>query len=287
MRNLLYLFLGSSIFLTSCVKDSTSLNFEDSAKKLESTDLRSENTFDFSFYGNSHNAKLDYVATMPNFNSETLEAIYTFGTGYGDVYFNSYTADWDLNYSGIPLIHYLIENPESASDSLISLGILSTEEKELADKISFILRDAGNYSNQSNKELSEIIQELTNLEDYIRTNYNVVYNTNSKIGNIGAKYLAACSIAKSSFTYWFDVAENSSHPWSYRFNNLITYNGGEIDNGQIQTRICWKCIWRAIKVAATDVWGFVAAEDCGDATKGGYDLGCAWENAGDKSDSVP
>ncbi|MCO6460863.1 MAG: hypothetical protein J5I59_05630 [Saprospiraceae bacterium] len=44
---------------------------------------------------------------------------------------------------------------------------------------------------------------------------------------------------------------------------------------------------RAVKVAANDVWGFIAAEGCGDATNGGYNLGCAWDNAGNKSDSVP
>jgi len=287
MKKLIYLFIVSTIFVTSCVNDFTSSNFEDSAKHLKSTELRSENSFDFSFYGNSHNAMMDYVTTMQNFNSATLEAIYTFGTTYSDEYFNSWIPDWNLHNNSIPLIHYLIENPEHASDTLISLGILSPEEKVLSDKISFILRDAGNYNNQSNKELNEIIQELTDLEDYIRTNYEIVYDSDSKIGNIGAKYLAACSIAKSSFAYWFNVAENSSHPWSYRFNNLITYNGGEIDSEQIQYRICWKCVWRAIKVAANDVWGFIAAPNCGSANQGGYNLGCAWKNAGSKSDSVP
>lgn len=108
------------------------------------------------------------------------------------------------------------------------------------------------------------------------------YNHSTRKGNDVAKLLGALVLAKYTYSYWVTAALDQDNEW----NQLLTSGLG----GIYRVSACDFCkkVWRAIKVAATDVWGFMTCPTCGcGPCPGGYDLGKAWEHAGDVSNDVP
>ncbi len=123
----------------------------------------------------------------------------------------------------------------------------------------------------------EFNKSVDSLIDVVYKNYDVSYDVDTEMGNEFAFFIAQCFIAKASLGYWYEAATNPNHAW----HKYIAKN----DNSKGKVGNFFKKVGRALKVAGTDVWGFVAADNCGDAQTG-YDLGCAWENAGDQSSAV-
>lgn len=248
---------------------SCSSNIETEMAQLEN---RSSSSFDFSIYGVKHNDLLDYVTTLSGFDTVSREAIFNYGGTFSSGDFSGATGSWSSHDNSYSFIFYLIDNPSYACDTLKALGLMHSSEMDLCEMLINILEE---YSDPE-----EIVDAFDSLIYHIDTTYTVIYDEQTKSGNSAARFKAISEVGKASVQYWYEVETNSSHPWHYRYINKITTNLRP-DKGEVRR-------WRWLKVAWADVKGFVAADNCGSATApGGYDLGCAWSNAGNQSDSVP
>ena len=239
---------------------------------------------EFEKYGISHNLYLDYTAGMSNFNTASRESIMSYSNGYSDAHFTCQAVLWEEHDAGMNYVYELIENPESLTNSLLTNNFIDSSEIIFVNMLHAILLGSIDEDNQVYQSLTSFRNSIATLENYIRNNYNIVYDDQSKSGNSAARFLAACSIAKYSYAYWISAATDTSHPWYTRLNNRKTYEFDGSKVSEISNRSFWGKIARGIKVAAADVWGFVAAEGCGFGyMPGGYDLECAWGKAGNKS----
>lgn len=239
---------------------------------------------EFADYGLHHNLYLDYLATMPNFNTTSRESLLNHSSAYSGPIFSGRSVQWEDHEENMNFVYTLIEEPESLIDNLLSTEFIDSTEIELATMLHSVLLGSLDETFESYQNVNQFVSSVNTLENYIRSNYSVVYDSQNKTGNSAARFLAACSIAKSSYSYWLEAATSTSHPWHIRFNTRKTYEFNGQFNNTVSSRSFFGKIARAIKVAASDVWGFVAAEGCGSAdAPGGYNLGCAWNNAGEKS----
>lgn len=239
---------------------------------LDKVENRSGSNFDFSIYGVKHNDMLDYVTTLTGFDTISRQAVFNYGNTYSNDGFSSSLGSWTEHDDSYVLIFYLIDNPTEACDTLYSLGMISNSEINLCGRLIAIL--------QQYTDPVDIVDAFDGLIEHIDTSYTIVYDEETKTGNFAARFKALSEIGKASIQYWYEVETNYNHPWNYRYQNMITTNVKGNSTGSRG--------WRWLKVAWADVKGFVTAGNCGNANApGGYDLGCAWDHAGDMSDSVP
>ncbi|AXG67907.1 hypothetical protein KORDIASMS9_00089 [Kordia sp. SMS9] len=242
--------------------------------------------YDFDNYGISHNLAMDHIATMPNFNTASLEDIFYFADTYTDAYLDNSCQcnDWQTHETQMDMIEQLQENMNSASSILVNMNVITPQEVPLTDMLFTIFDNAVSLQNNSYKSIQEFTAEIEALENFVFNNYTIIYDPVAKTGNYAATILGACSIAKNSYSYWVTATLNSAHSWNYRLTQLnpATRNGNTIS--PIQKGI-FGDIWRGIKRAGADVGGFIVGGDCGGILDG-RDLGCAIKHAKKKSSGV-
>ena len=110
--------------------------------------------------------------------------------------------------------------------------------------------------------------EIEQLEKAIAERETIEYNAEAHEGNDGSAMLSMCAIAKFSYEYWYRVLP---------------------DNPDDQGRNIFGKIWRAIKIGASDAYGFVAEgwiDKDGNGTNETWNSGEAVKAAGARSDAV-
>ncbi|MEM7186143.1 MAG: hypothetical protein AAF466_05750 [Bacteroidota bacterium] len=247
---------------------------------------------DFSSFGNSHDAAMDYVAAMPGFATASLQQIYNYVNSYSD----SVTAPgncgcdtWQDQANHMNEIEFMVEHPAHASTALVSMGMIDPEDMALTDQFFAILDNAASYPNMTYQSVEEFTTEVELFESYILANHPVVYDPVVKTGNHAAVLLGACAIVKNSYAYWIDAATNTSHPWHDRVVNQTFFgaNSATVAGSTNLERGIFGDIWRGIKRAFVDAAGFVVGGNCGGILdKNGRDVGCAVRHAGRKSSGV-
>lgn len=187
------------------------------------------------------------------------------------------------------MIESMIQNPATASATLVAHGMIDPDEQALTDQLFAILDGAASFQNMTYKTIAQFTAEIEALENDIISNHTVVYDPVSKTGNHAAVELGACSIAKNSYSYWMDVAINTLHAWHDLVVNQNFYGtiGSEGSTPMPSRRSIFGDIWRGIKRAAVDTAGFLVGGNCGGILdKDGRDVSCAWKHARRKSAGV-
>ncbi|MCX6352114.1 MAG: hypothetical protein NTX03_09665 [Bacteroidetes bacterium] len=175
------------------------------------------------------------------------------------------------------------------NDSLISYTMVS-----YVQQIFDVIKNSWNSQNETYQSTTSFNTSITAIENDITTNHTIVYDANTFKGNEYATLLAACEIAKSSYSYWINVGANSNDAWH---TNVDFNYGGHNNNGTGGGATCK--IWRFIKRTAADVGGFfgdlsgghfiVTGRDLMDnPTEWGYSvtLSEAWDSGSAESDCV-
>ena len=269
---------------SSCNKDITI------QREVDNPTLTLRITNPFDYFGVSHNNKMDYVAGMTGFDTASLQSRFTYGNGYSDVYFSSYTGVWSHHTSTIGICIDFANNTQTPASVLFASGQIDASMTSIVFKMDSIFDHAIDVTNETYKSVAQFTSEVEYIEGLIANMTPYSYNSTTKVGNKTAFLLGGCAIAKHSYAYWIGAANDVNSPWHTKLDEITSLGYSFSGDNQLDARDCppWlKRIGRAIKVAAVDVWGFIAAEDCGKSTyPSGYDLGCAWENAGDKSGGV-
>ena len=271
--------LLSLAFMWSCQKEGamTPDASGSSAKDTEdSFSSKNPSVSEYEIFGIAHNEMMDYVAA--NADLSTYSAYQRYMIGKNFVYSgleNEHESTWSEMESIQTLSDSLLDNYNDAENILVDANAFSEDfvapAAAIYSLLGSMLESADNSIIVSPDQFSSMIQTI---EDNILQNYEVEYDSDTKLGNEGAKLLGACTIARYSYMYWYNVAIDESNPWG---NTFTDGNGERLKN-------IWNAIKHAIKVAAADVGGFVG---CGTCTHDGvYSLNEAWENGGDKSDSV-
>jgi hypothetical protein len=259
----------------------------DTGKITSENNLKS--LFDFDNYGTSHNLAMDYIATMPNFNNATLQDIYNFADTYTDAYFTNQSCncdDWQTQEMHMNMIETILEDTNNGSNILLNMNVINPQNVPLTDILLNILDNAASYENNTYKSVSDFTSEIEQFENFVINNYVIDYDAANKTGNYAATILAACSIAKNSYSYWINATLDTSHPWNYRLKYMSTYNGGKSKTTNLQKNI-FGDIWRGIKRAGADVIGFLVGGKCGPVmSPEGRDLRCAIKHSGKKSSGV-
>lgn len=243
---------------SGCEKDNSITNSNPLKKEIISTDKSGD---PFEIYGELHNGLLDYVAELPNFNNVTREEIYLYSQTYENPH-PSYCMDqsWSDFSNSLEYTINLGDSGINISETLLNDGLITTSDTALVNKLVYIFENAADFENQTIQSTIEFSNAINNLEDYIYTNYEVVYDESTKEGNFPAQMLAMCSIAKSSYSYWTEAATNPAHPWYTRFEQS-TYDGFFVGFSDIKTnRMINKSIftkaWHALKTAYVDTRAF-------------------------------
>lgn len=239
--------------------------------------LRSEFVFsELNYIGENHNSLLDYVkenldlSTASKYDRYLKAKQFTNSSPNWSMFQGTseaaYNHSMESGWSGIA-----VEN--EYLDPALSHYLDSLEKifSEAIDQVNNTFMPIDDFENRVNTLIGQIIET----EDY-------QYDPSTTSGNDVAKLLGALVLAKYTYSYWVTSALDESNEW----NQLFTSGLG----GIYRVSACDFCkkVWRAIRVAATDVWGFMSCPSCGcGPCPGGYDLGAAWEYAGEVSNNVP
>lgn len=269
------------LVLFSCVKDESTSETIDQENIVKSSNI-------FNGYGISHNLAMDHIATMSNFNSASLEEIFHFADTYTDAYLDNSCQcnDWQTHEMEMTMIEGMQEDMNNASSILVNMDIIASEDVPLTDMLFTILDNAISYESNSYKSIEEFTAEIESLENFIMSNYIVLYDPIEKTGNYAANMLGACSIAKNSYSYWINAILDSSHPWNYRLTQLNTSNRNNTNSGMIQKDLLGD-IWHGIKTVGADAIGFLVGGKCGPVLgPKGRDVSCAAKHAKKKSSGV-
>lgn len=242
----------------------------------------------FESYGISHNLAMDYVAANPNFDKMSKHEIYTYIQGYSD---NDFTFDndtnWDAHNVRLELAKGWAENPKTVAASWLSEEKIKASEFGIFDSLFQLIDKGADYDSQTYLSVKDFHDLVGIYEQHIKDNYEVIYDPQSKEGNLYAFLLATTSILRHSYEYWHNAATDPSHVWHEKFLQL-EYNGGK--SGQ---KLSFGDIWRAIKVGAVDTGVFVGSifGGCnqGSSTSGLgpiFSFSCSWRKAGEASSGV-
>ncbi|WP_298514389.1 hypothetical protein [uncultured Kordia sp.] len=263
-----------------------SCNHEENMPDKITQEANLKSIYDFDNYGISHNLAMDHIATMPNFNNATLEDIFYFADTYTDAYLNNSCQcnDWQTHEMQMTMLEQMNEDMTTTSNILLSMNVITPQDVPLTDMLFTIFENAISYENNSYKSIEQFTAEIEAFENFVMTNNAIVYDPNTKTGNYAANILGACSIAKSSYSYWVNATLDNSHPWNYRLTQLNAANRNGNKTGVIQKGL-FGDIWRGIKRAGADAGGFLVGGDCGGILDG-RDLDCAIKHAKKKSSGV-
>lgn len=251
--------------LTYCSKDK--LNDTTIESKESEIEMRSiVNNFDFELFGKSHNAYLDFVDD-PQIE-RTAEERYNFGKSFVDPYLPNTTQkrnaktwqefDQEAQVNDAIIDDIFSGNYSTANSYNFNFGSRMTNFLDnLADDLYQLYIDS---LNTRAEDVTDLIQEYRQTIDTSLIEFDMELME----GNEEAGMLAMLVILDYSFDYWNEY-----------------YNAGSID--AVQTRFLKK-VWRAIKIAAADTWGFLY-DGWNEKDDGWWgSSGPAIEGAGNRSD---
>lgn len=265
------LFISSIII--SCEKDSEMINSNLTKSEKNNRNLVSDKSESdpFEVYGTSHNNFLDFVALEENFDALSHEEIYIVGQQFSDENFTyDVSQSWSGFASSVEFTQNLITYGAGISDTLIMHSLISSSEAVLVDSLVNIFESAVNHGTQTVISTSEFINRIESLEDFIDENYTIVYDESSRNGNFPAMILSMCSVAKSSYAYWMEVAINSNHAWYNRFENSLSggmltdiYSDGKKSYNVVYNKSIFTKAWHALKTAWVDTKAYFKCPGCG------------------------
>jgi len=195
MKNLSILILVAitSIVFFQCKNDNDN---ELSENKYLSEEIEKYNSF-----GINHNNALDFLASSVDpaiaDNDEKFSIV-------SDFFLNTLDSESqrnDFSYAMRVFDNSIIIEGKSF-ETLLNSSDYSESEKELFYVLENIIQDGNNSNDIWNKIEDLQLSILESKSDY--PNFHSL--------------LAACSIGKYSTKYWYDVKNNSNHPFSYKWN---------------------------------------------------------------------
>jgi hypothetical protein len=239
-------------------------------------------TLTYSIFGEEHNRLLDYVSNSLEFESMNQEEIFDYCQGFQSDYLTGSSMDYasfvdNLDYTKGLVSDISISGSTMLTDGIIKSLSLAIYINELGEIFTIAL-DTTNGEIITSEEFDNMINTLI---EEIESNEEVNLDWESLVGNEFAAMIAMCEIAKHSYSYWYNVANNPTHPWYYRLSSQ-----------QFKTSGCIKDAWNAVKRASVDTWTFMSSGECGYwEDKFGvwvyrYDFGCASSAAGNASAGV-
>jgi len=227
--------LGSVITFTSCNKDESNTS---------ETQLKS--TTSLSYFGTSHNSKLDYVGnnTSDLENSTPSERLET-ADGYIDPVFG------DLNATTLSQSNTGIVYTDGIYSDLLNAGNTLSSDSYIDDSFS-------SYYNNLGQLFQDVLDSIDIQIDYtpqdfstkvdliineIEASHNVSLNESNWSGSEAAKAIITLEIAKASYSYWHDASvTNSTNPWASHMDIHAKVQAG-----------FWDKLWLGVRKAATDV----------------------------------
>jgi hypothetical protein len=286
MKNRLYLAgaLASALTIfsfSSCEKESVENGIAQNqslGNKVKSNSSKSGDPY--AIYGSSHNSAMDYVADHSNFNNLTNEQVFDYLETYSDTDFDfSGSGSYSDHLNSLDYTDDLFSDIENAGTKLYNDGRIDSGMIDLAQRFFNVFDDAVPETGTPQISSEDFISDMEDFESYLLDNYTVVYNEDTKEGNFPAYLLAASSVAKSSYSYWENVAANPTHPWYDRQGDRDEDDGsGDLFGGWFGRA------WHSIKTAAVDVGGFFGG--CGQWSGCSgicFNFGVAWNCAGSQS----
>lgn len=195
----------------------------------------SSNPYDYC--GRIHNEILDYIIAEESQPSQI--DIYTLAQEYLK---NMYGMDSDISYAET-------SNGYNVMTDFITHVILegvSFSQVYESDLIAEVMDTLASYANNMihNNELlhpNVYANQIVGLEHRIMERRNDMSFSLDSIAEYDVT-LAALSIARYSYAYWYDVANDIDNPWNYTINNTKSYNqdGDKPRNfwGKLWDKIC-------------------------------------------------
>lgn len=247
----------------SCKKESSIQdNATHKSPNLQSS-YRIVNGFDFSQFGISHN---DFLAWMDLNNAFSLDDSnrHALALTYIDGYFGNYTYNQPLNEFLVS-----VDSVNSWSDRTIDGNFSSqflSDQSIISDSMVLFLNKLSDIffiAGTNDYIPSELNLSIDSLEDWVVSNYTITIDESSYNCSDGGAMLAICAIAKNSYEYWYN----------------------KFDDGSEGRGILGR-IWRAIKIAACDSYGFVVdgwTDTNGNGTKDTWISTNAVAGAGERS----
>lgn len=230
---------------------------------------------EFNYIGENHNALLDYVKNNLELSEASKYDRYLTAKD-----FTQTTADWTMFQNQSASAQYLSSQTNWGAQALAQ-GYFPANLAPYLDSLEQIFEEAIDQNNEAFMQISTFENRIDVLIEYIMEHEELVYDSDTKIGNSVAKLVGTLVIAKYSYAYWVNAALDPDNEW----HELLAPGVG----GIYRVSACDFCrrAWRAIRVAAADVWGFMTCLDCLNQNTGFYDLVQAWHYAGEVSNDVP
>ncbi len=214
-----------------------------SCKKNENKNSREEQKIAFEQLANFHNEGLQYVGQFGPSNLTQKQRYYLVDEFLG------INPDWTNDSIFISQINQICGNGDI---SFLFIGQnrstnnIDPDLKNILSKIDTLF-DEMLYKAENNIETSptEFNYKVDQLIDFIYENYNVQYDEKTNKANKYGVVVASLFLAKFTYAYWYEAATDPNHPWyDYMHSNA-------------ERNLFLRSIWRAIRAAARDVWGFL------------------------------
>jgi len=267
------LILGA-IFFYSCKKDESISNKTNNTSKPIRLKSDSKNPFDF--VGINHNAYLDYFAEHYDVNKITDANIYD-----ANVHFlTKYSLSFDEFQKQLLSNQSISINLSKGDYSYID------NNKNIDNSSKSYLKQFYSLIDSLSKNCTELVtsDQFNSLISAIEQNviaeglYSSPDNTDSL--NCPATVLCVLSIAKYSYSYWYNAYIDKNNPW-----HNIVYSTVNTKNRSFFGAL-WHGIVTAVKVIVTpvaDVVGFVTTPP---GLNGTWNLGDCFQHAGETSLSL-
>jgi hypothetical protein len=221
------------VALSSCSKDNIESNPATETTLYNSKTCNS----DYDKYGIRHNQYLNEISDYANLDNLNSFEIFQISTEI--IYQEEQAPTW--NEFSAQLSYLDLLSPNSSANETVNL--LLNDEVITEDELPFINDLAKLIDITENQEYTsfQFSEKLNVIENKIISHCDIQHCSESERGNYASKLLAAISIARHSYDYWYTAVNDETHPW----HNIATN----------QT----KGPWGFIKRVARDFWGFIAS----------------------------
>lgn len=286
-------FLGVAFIATGFVACSNDDSNTKTDTQIENRVKSVSSVFDYDVYGRTHNEYLDYLSQHPNYDNLSFEEKVSYGSSFSNNHIDFSTINIDVNTldSSIQNVIMGLTSEEGVVSYMYKKGMLHSDELELANKLINLFDDAVDPEKETYKSIPEFNAEIESFQNFVRSNYEIKH-TNNEV-SLGAKYLAASSIAKHSYQFWVDAAGNINSPYyKYLGDDYLLGNKNERTTYGRKRPGLFKRIWDGIKIGAADVGGFLGnACDPYQSSNGNCvitieSLETAWYAGGEASDEA-
>lgn len=273
MKKLTYgVFSLLMIAFISCAKEDTepvvSASNGNSTNNSKISARLSDNPYEK--YGIRHNQFLDAFAVQGNLAILTRKQRYDLAAQILQDRNPNHVTSWQKLNQQIGYGNSL--NPNNGANKLINDGLITENTRTSVTKLLELIERVDKQNKKKLVTPSEFSLLVEEVENFIYANSEVLYNEKTEQGNDAASLLGACSVARYSYQYWYDVSFDVNHNW---YSVFINNNGNGNGNNANARRPGW------LKRTWNDIKAFVSDLGCGNV-----DLNCQWENASEVSAGV-